>query len=150
MKYTHKNKHALENRLYILGLVFFIAFTIIAFILKLILPEDFRLRICPFFRATGYYCPGCCGTRAVLYLLEGQIVKSFIYHPLVIYIASIYTVFMVSHTIERATSYYYIKKERCPIQGLKFRPWYLYGAVIVIFINVTVKNILIHAGIWHS
>lgn len=41
---------------------------------------------CLFYRATGIYCPGCGGTRAVKYLLEGKLLKSLWYHPLVGYV----------------------------------------------------------------
>lgn len=40
---------------------------------------------CLFHLLTGLYCPGCGGTRAVWYLLHGQILKSLQYHPLVLY-----------------------------------------------------------------
>lgn len=40
---------------------------------------------CLFHWITGLYCPGCGGTRAVKYLLKGQLLTSFIYHPLVLY-----------------------------------------------------------------
>lgn len=42
---------------------------------------------CLFHLLTGLYCPGCGGTRAVWYLLHGQILKSIQYHPLVPYTA---------------------------------------------------------------
>ena len=42
---------------------------------------------CLFHLITGLYCPGCGGTRAARYLLHGQIMKSFWYHPLVLYMA---------------------------------------------------------------
>ena len=41
---------------------------------------------CLFYCATGIYCPGCGGTRAVKYLLEGNLLKSLWYHPLVGYL----------------------------------------------------------------
>ena len=35
----------------------------------------------------GLYCPGCGGTRAVILLLEGHPIRSFFYHPVVLYAA---------------------------------------------------------------
>lgn len=150
---SHKGKCAIENRLYILGLVFFLAFTGIVIILKLVLPEDFQIRTCTFFKATGYYCPGCGGTRAVICLIDGHLLDSLIYHPLIIYLSGIYAVFMISHTIEKIGDCYNKSKGRekiLPIHGLKFRPWYLYVALIIVFINVTLKNVLIYTGLWHD
>ena len=47
----------------------------------------FRFPPCLFHLATGYYCPGCGGTRAITSLLHGQILNSFLYHPVVLYAA---------------------------------------------------------------
>ena len=47
---------------------------------------------CLFHLVTGYYCPGCGGTRALYLFLTGHWIKSFLFHPLVVYAfsASIY------------------------------------------------------------
>lgn len=42
---------------------------------------------CLFHLLTGLYCPGCGGTRASVYLLRGELLRSFQYHPLVPYMA---------------------------------------------------------------
>lgn len=42
---------------------------------------------CLFHLATGYYCPGCGGTRALAALFHGQFLRSFLYHPVVLYVA---------------------------------------------------------------
>ncbi len=41
---------------------------------------------CLFHLLTGYYCPGCGGTRAVFFLFHGNLLRSLYYHPLVVYV----------------------------------------------------------------
>ncbi len=36
---------------------------------------------CLFHLVTGYYCPGCGGTRALYLFLTGHWIKSFLFHP---------------------------------------------------------------------
>ncbi|MCI8516940.1 MAG: DUF2752 domain-containing protein [Hungatella sp.] len=43
---------------------------------------------CLFHALTGLYCPGCGGTRAVGYLLHGDLIKSLQYHPLPVCMAT--------------------------------------------------------------
>ena len=93
---------------------------------------------CMFHKATGLYCPGCGGTRAVLALLEGQILQSFFYHPIVVCSAALYLWFMLSHTVE------HLSGRRLKI-GLPYRNAYLYAALAVIVINTAVKNIALTA-----
>lgn len=38
---------------------------------------------CIFKEITGFYCPGCGGTRSVLALCSGNVIKSFLLHPFV-------------------------------------------------------------------
>ena len=40
---------------------------------------------CLFHLVTGYYCPGCGGTRALYLFLTGHWIKSFLFHTLVVY-----------------------------------------------------------------
>lgn len=40
-----------------------------------IMPECFFLKI------TGFYCPGCGGTRAVISMLNGNFIRAFRYNP---------------------------------------------------------------------
>ncbi len=53
---------------------------------------DFWLRLMPecyFLKTTGFYCPGCGATRAVVYMLNGRFIKAFMYNPGVVSLALI-------------------------------------------------------------
>lgn len=50
------------------------------------------LTVCIFKRATGYPCPSCGTTRAVSYLFNGEIAKSFFLNPFGILVAGIMVV----------------------------------------------------------
>lgn len=89
---------------------------------------------CMFYAITGIYCPGCGGTRAVLTLLEGNMVTSLLYHPLVPYTAVICAWFMISHTIE------VLARGKIKI-GMHYSNAYLWIALVLVVLNVIVKNI---------
>lgn len=91
---------------------------------------------CLFLRLTGYYCPGCGGTRAVMSLFRGEWLHSFWYHPVVPYTAVIGGWYVISHTIEL------VSKEKYAI-GMHYRNLYLYLAVALILINWIIKNLFI-------
>ena len=84
----------------------------------------------------GIYCPGCGGTRAVSALLQGDLITSFICHPLVLYTALIGGWFLISHTIER------ISRHRLKI-GMKYRDIYVWTALVIVVLNFLVKNLLL-------
>lgn len=90
---------------------------------------------CLFHKWTGYYCPGCGGTRAVRELFLGHWAASFFYHPVVPYGAALYGWFMISHTVE------YLTKGRCPI-GLRYTDKYLYVGLGIIVVQCVVKNVI--------
>lgn len=58
---------------------------------------------CVFHLLTGLYCPGCGGTRAVRYLLKGQLGNSVQYHPLILYMAVIVLAEFVSAGLTKVT-----------------------------------------------
>lgn len=90
---------------------------------------------CIFQLVTGLYCPGCGGTRAVKYLLTGQIAKSLQYHPLVLYTAAVVCLEVISAVIAKRTGKpeYYLGHEKALI----------YLGVGIILLNWVVKNYLL-------
>ena len=94
---------------------------------------------CLFHAMTGFYCPGCGGTRAVAALLRGDLVSSFCYHPLVLYGAAA-CVFWLTELFAFGTE----KRNRPrPVPG----KYLAYGAVGITLINFVVKNCLLVCGI---
>jgi len=83
---------------------------------------------------TGFYCPGCGGTRAMFALAKGDIVQSFVYHPFVPYAALLGGWFMISQTIER------VSQGKIKI-ALHFRMIYVWIALGLILLNVIMKNV---------
>jgi hypothetical protein len=88
---------------------------------------------CLFHTATGYYCPGCGGTRAVYALLDGHPLRSFRYHPVVMYVVLSGGYFMLSQTIER------LSRHRLAV-AMHFRAVYLWIVLVLIVLNMILKN----------
>lgn len=80
----------------------------------------------------GLYCPGCGGTRAFLFLIHGQILKSLFYHPVVAYAVAFLILYMGSQTIMRLT------KQK--VSALHFRIGYCYIGVVILVGNFLWKN----------
>lgn len=87
---------------------------------------------CVFQELTGLYCPGCGGTRAVKALMKGNVITSFLYHPLVIYVVLVAAVF--------AFSYIIYAKTKNPKFRLHFDNKYAYIGIGIIVINFVIKN----------
>lgn len=130
-----KRAKTLEEQLYLIGLVFLVVGGATVFIyLKIYLPNASPVP-CVLHRFTGLYCPGCGGTRAVNALLEGHLLQSLWYHPLVLYTVVIFGGFMLTQTLERIPF--------CHCKGWRFHEWHLYGALVIIVINCILKNVLL-------
>lgn len=88
---------------------------------------------CPVRLFTGMYCPGCGGTRALRYLLRGDIKNSLIHHPVVFYMSCIGCVFMASQTISRLC--------HGRTWAMRYRNIYLYILIALYALNFLWKNI---------
>lgn len=86
---------------------------------------------------TGWYCPGCGGTRAVLALLHGQLWRSFVYHPIVPYAAVLCLYIAVCLIRDKLTH----KKQ------FRFHPAWLWVALAIVVVNCVVKNVALACGV---
>lgn len=75
-------------------------------------------------------CPGCGGTRAIEYLLQGRLWDSFLAHPLVLYGIVCYLYFMVSYGIVT-----FVKKQTFSAGKLPFGRGLLAGAGILVVVQ---------------
>lgn len=126
----------LEKELYRIGLVILGAATAaIPLFLLFVSGRDLSQSQCLFWRFFGLYCPGCGGTRSVDALLHGHMLQALWYHPLVPYMAGVYLAFMISWTAAKLHLFGLN-------MGMKFRPGYMYGMLVIIGFNFLLKNVL--------
>ena len=124
----------LDKYFYITGWIVIALITVLVMIVKINgIGILHKMPPCTFNKVTGLYCPGCGGTRATIALFRGQIIRSFRFHPFVLYGSVVGGWFMISQTIQR------ISKDRIKI-GMHFRPVYLWIALALIIINFLIKN----------
>lgn len=143
-------ERSIDKTLYILGLI--LALLLFPF---LFLIHSGRLHFdltemippCLFHQISGLYCPGCGGTRAIHALIEGDLIASFLYHPFVLYVAVLYALFMISHTVEWIAARKKSSRKTRFTKGLSLNSRYLYAGIILILFQWMAKNLLAMFGI---
>ena len=90
---------------------------------------------CAFKNVTGFYCPGCGGTRAVKAFFSGHFIWSFIYHPFVPYCFIMWIIYEGSYILEMLHIPH--------IKGMRFRTSFVWTGLIILFGNWIIKNILL-------
>ena len=136
MQTTTKNQRSLEDQLYIAGWIFLLVGSIGSFLYLHIIVPRLQGYTCVVYRLFGIYCPGCGGTRAVRFLLQGHVLKSLYYHPIVVYTAIFGSWFMISQTIQR------LSKGKIAI-GMRYRDIYLWIALGLVLANCLIKNLVL-------
>lgn len=87
---------------------------------------------CTILRLTGWYCPGCGGTRAVKALLYGRLFASFLYHPAVPYLAAWTATFLIWQSV------HYLSRGR--IRSFRYQNWQMWIAAGLFLLNFLIKN----------
>ena len=133
----------LETRLYRCGWIFLFILCVLEIAKKVLFPHfvlSFGSHPCVFYTLTGYFCPGCGGTRSLRALLSGKIFVCAVDFPMIFYAAVVFAWFMISQTIERVSG------SRIRI-AMRFRDVYIWIALLLIVVNCLVKNLALF--VWH-
>lgn len=96
---------------------------------------------CYMYRMTGYYCPGCGGTRAVQALLHMELMQSLRCHPVVLPGVIMSMVFWSGMTFEKIV--------RTDIKRFKLRRIYFYVVLGIVIVQWIIKNVLLYTIGWH-
>lgn len=132
-----KTSHTAEDSLYMAGWCILVLAVMITAIKRICFP-DFQIsaymRPCMFHSLTGYFCPGCGGTRAVEALFQGHFLVSAADYPLLMYTVIMYVIFMATQTIERLSA------GSVPV-GLKWKNAYLWIACAILAVQCAGKNL---------
>ena len=123
----------IENVLYKISIIALVITLVTYFTLMYIVKATGNVDLleCKLKEVTGIPCPGCGGTRAVKSLLKGNILSSLYYNAFVVYVAIMYGIFFVTHTLQRIS--------RGKIKGIKFRMLYVWIAIAVMVIQYIIK-----------
>lgn len=132
-----ESRASLENGLYRCGWVILIILSALVLCKRFLFLNLFsavRMPLCVFHTLTGYFCPGCGGTRSLKALLSGRFLVCAVDFPMIMYAAVVYAWFMISQTIEKVSSH------RIPI-GMKYRHAWVYASLVIVIIHFIVKNL---------
>lgn len=133
---TNVNHHqkTIEDYFFYIGILFAVIGSTVMLFFRY---SSYRIHLppCIFHLMTGYYCPGCGGTRALRALLNGRLLQSAWYHPFIPYAAAVYLYFMATQTIEHAS------RGRLRI-GMRYHNGIVWTATALIIGNFVIKNLL--------
>lgn len=89
--------------------------------------------VCPIYNHFGFFCPACGGTRAVISLLNFDIISSIYFNPIVIYTIVFSTLYLITELI----NINFNKKINIHAKLL------LKIGVFILFANCILKNIIL-------
>lgn len=96
------------------------------------------LPACVFHKYTGYYCPGCGCTRAVINLAKGKILTSLYYNPTVLYAGIVSIWASVSYVLNIM-----IKTPKLKKFLFKYNDKYIWIGLIILFSIFVMRNVLL-------
>ena len=95
------------------------------------------IAVCWIYEELHLYCPGCGCTRALIALVQGDILRSLHYNAGLLYFALFVTLYVLTQTVQRLSG----GRIRCAVP---FHPAWLYVGFGILTANALVWNILWH------
>lgn len=132
-RHIHERTKMIKGRL-ISAALYLIPFIILLHFLDISLPENISPP-CLLRAFTGWYCPGCGGTRAIRSLLKGDILISMVWHPVVVSALYLLWLYLVSFAVA------YVSAGKIP--EIKPRLWHFYIITGIILLSWLVKNVML-------
>ena len=111
----------------------YILIFILIFLYFFKLKDYFSIPACPIYNYFGLFCPACGGTRAIISLLNLDLVSSILYNPIVIYSIFFTTLYLITEFI----NINFNKKINIPFNII------LKIGIFILISNFILKNILI-------
>ena len=90
---------------------------------------------CPFYKFTGFFCPGCGSQRALHFILTGNINAAILSNILLV----IFLPFLIIYYLVEAINFF--KTKNTVKIGLINKPWFIYSIAGVIIIFWVVRNL---------
>ena len=138
-----REKDHTEDVLWVMGLTAAMMLAAAGFLSAAgVLPLARLAQPCLLRQLTGFYCPGCGGTRAAIHLVHGHLFRSFFYHPAVPVGGLLGAAFLISQTASRLSG------GRIP--RLHYRAWFGYVILALVAASFLIKNaaLLMGAAWW--
>ena len=105
-----------------------LAFGAVVLIYASIDPASGLLPVCPFYRMTELFCPGCGSQRALYALLQGQVRTSFAWNPLFM-VAIIFSITEAGLLLLRRCG-----KAVRPMSEFRNIPWFVLAAILIFWV----------------
>lgn len=115
----------------------FITYIILMFVIviyNIFLKNYISIPECLIYKYSGFFCPACGGTRAIISLFNFKIRESISYNPIVLYSLTVSTIYLLVETVNKVLN-----------KKLKFN-WNIFIAFgfILLIVNCILQNTILH------